>query len=67
MIITVDGREALRERHPLGMQRRRRYEVTVGEHERHRVVVEKTKPRALGGVRANSFRVLVDDQLAAEC
>jgi hypothetical protein len=67
MIITVDGVEALRERRPFGVRRTRQYEVTVGQRERHRVIVEKTKPPAYGGVRQNSFRVLVDDQLAAEC
>jgi hypothetical protein len=65
-VMTVDGAEVLRERHPWGMRTVRRYQVSVGTSERHTVTVEKRKPWAWGGVRKNSFRVFVDGQVAGE-
>jgi len=64
--MAVDGVEVLRERHAFGIKLTRRYEVTVGQDEAHRVTVEKTKSRLWGGRRRQSFRVLVDDRQIAQ-
>jgi len=64
--ISVDDIETIRERHPFGMKRTRRYEVSVGESEVHRVLIEKRKPTLSGGVRQQNFRAFVDDDLVGE-
>jgi hypothetical protein len=58
----VDGEVVLHERHPFGIRKIRRYQVSVGASEPHSVVFEKRKPlAALGGAwRRQSFTVLVD-------
>jgi hypothetical protein len=64
--VNVDGREVLREKHPFGIKKIRRYEVPVGDSEVHSVVIEKQKPVLAGGVRKQTFRVLVDGDLLGE-
>lgn len=65
-IIDVDGIQVLRERNPFALQSLRQFEVFVGSLEGHHVVIEKHKHRALGGLRRQSFRVLVDGDLLEE-
>ncbi len=43
MSVRVDGNEVVHRRHLFGFRRLRRYELSVGEHEVHKVVVEKRK------------------------
>ena len=42
------------------------YEFTVGEKERHQVVIEHERPFLLGGLRRQKYRVYLDGQLAQE-
>jgi hypothetical protein len=44
----------------------RRYEFTIGDAERHRVVFEKQRPLLLAGFRPHVYRVFVDAKLAHE-
>jgi hypothetical protein len=43
-----------------------RYAFTVGERERHDVVVEHSRPKLFGGLRPQTYRVYVDGALVAE-
>ena len=64
--VTVDGVDALSQSDPhLSLKRTRRYELTIGEDEPHAVVIEKRRPRILGGARPSTYRVFVDGQLIA--
>lgn len=56
----VDGQIVLKEQHPFGFKRVRRYEFSVGDSERHAVVVEKILRRFGRGLAKQDFRVLVD-------
>ena len=64
--IEVDGLQVLKQKHPFGIRSVRRYQVSVGDSEHHSIVIEKRKPLAWGGIRKQSFRVLVDGKLVAE-
>lgn len=44
----------------------RRYETTVGDEEKHQVVIEHERPRLLGGFRRHRYRVYVDGSVVAE-
>ncbi len=66
MSIRVDGSEVVRRRHLFGLRRVRRYELSVGEHEVHQVVVEKRKTLVIGGVRHQSVDVFVDGEKVDE-
>jgi hypothetical protein len=65
-VITVDGKEVLREKHPFAVKTIRRYEASVGESEVHSFVVVKRKPLMYGGLRKQSFQAFVDDELVGE-
>jgi hypothetical protein len=43
-----------------------RYQFTVGDKERHEVVIEKKRPLFLGGFRRHMYQVFVDNSLVAE-
>jgi hypothetical protein len=66
MSIRVDGTEVVHRRHLFGLRRVRRYELSVGEHEVHKVVVEKRKTLVIGGVRHQAVDVFVDDEKVDE-
>jgi hypothetical protein len=64
--VSVDAVEALSQQDPhLSLRRTRRYELTVGQGEPHAVVIEKQRPRFLGGARPHTYRVFIDGQLTA--
>jgi len=44
----------------------RRYEFSVGELEKHTLVLEKERPLLLAGFRPHTYRVLVDGKLILE-
>jgi len=44
----------------------RRYQFTVGDEEKHEVVIEKERPLLCAGLRRQKYRVLVDDSLVEE-
>jgi hypothetical protein len=44
----------------------KRFEFTVGDRERHDVMIEQERPRLFGGVRRNKYRVIIDGKLLEE-
>jgi hypothetical protein len=66
MSIRVDGTEIVHRRHLFGLRRVRRFELSVGDHEVHKVVVEKRKTLLVGGVRHQAVDVLVDGEKVDE-
>jgi hypothetical protein len=44
----------------------RRYEFTIGQTEKHVIILEKTRPLLLAGFRPHLYRVLVDGQQVFE-
>ncbi len=64
--ICVDGRPALRDRVQFTFRRTQRYQLQVGNTERHSVTVEKRRRAVLGGLQKQAFRALVDGRLVGE-
>ena len=66
--ITVDDQEVVQQNKALNIRspRTRTFELSVGEHEVHPVVIEKTKKAFLGGARKQTCRAFVDGELIAE-
>jgi hypothetical protein len=62
----VAGRSPWRFSTHFSLNRLTRFEFTVGERERHHVVVEHERPRAFGGMGNQKFKVYVDDPLVQE-
>ena len=58
--ISVDGKQIKGGRHLFSVTPTRRYRFTVGEAERHDVVIEKTRKMVAAGVRPMVCRVFVD-------
>ena len=61
--IKVDGRTAITDFRTLSLSLTKRYELVVGEKEKHHVVIEKKRKLFLAGVRPQQYRVFVDGQL----
>lgn len=61
--ITVDGRPVIRRFEMLSFSTTRNYEFTVGEVEKHSVLIEKTRERLLGGARPQKVVVYVDGEM----
>jgi hypothetical protein len=65
LTVLIDGIRSLEERHMFGFRRVRRYQLTVGEREVHKVVLEKRKVLFIGGIAKQTIEVFVDgDRLA---
>lgn len=64
--IEVDGRPVHRELRVLSVNLVKRYEFTVGVHERHAVVIDKERKALLAGFRPQICRAYVDGHLVAE-
>lgn len=64
--ISVDGREVQRHRHLFSLQSVRRYRLTVGDRERHDVVIEKRREMVAAGVRTQRCHVFVDGHVVGE-
>jgi hypothetical protein len=64
--ISVDGREVQRHRHLFSLGTVRKYRLTVGDRERHDVLIEKHRKAVAAGARAQLCRVFVDGRLAGE-
>lgn len=62
MSVRVDGNEVVHRRHLFGFRRVRRYELSVGEREVHKVLVEKRKALLVAGVRTQAVDVYVDGE-----
>jgi hypothetical protein len=64
--ISVDGRQVIRDLRLLSFSTTKRYRFTVGDQERHEVVVEKTRPVVAAGFRSHVCRVFVDGHFTGE-
>jgi hypothetical protein len=64
--ISVDGREVQRHRHLFSIGPVRRYGLTVGDRERHEVLIEKRRELVAAGVRTQRCRAFVDGQVVGE-
>jgi hypothetical protein len=59
-VVLVDGVPAVRERYLFGFKRARRYEVSVGRSEVHRLLIEKCTIPFSGSVLPQTFEFFVD-------
>jgi hypothetical protein len=66
LAISVDGKRVIRDFRWGSTRATKRYRFTVGEQERHDVVIEKSRLRLFAGFRKQTCRVLVDDLLVGE-
>lgn len=64
--IEVDGRLVIRDFRLFSLTTTKRYRFSVGEQEHHEVVIEKTRPLMVAGLRPQVCRVYVDGQPAGE-
>jgi hypothetical protein len=65
--ITVDDMRVVEKNQAISLRspRTKKFEFSVGQHEVHHVVIEKTRKRFLGGARKQDCRVLVDGEVVA--
>ena len=64
--ISVDGRPVQRRLHLFSLTPVRRYRLTVGDRERHDVLIEKHRKMVAAGARPQVCKVFVDGQLVGE-
>lgn len=64
--ISVDGHEVQRHRHLFSLRPVRRYRLTVGDREKHDVLIEKRREMIVAGVRTQHCSVFVDGQVVGE-
>lgn len=61
--IKVDGQTAIKDFRSVSLKLTKRYELTIGINEKHRVAIEKKRKLFLAGMRPQRYRVFVDGQL----
>ena len=61
--IIVDGKIQVKDFRLLSASLTKRYEFTVGEHERHEIAIEKKRKLFLAGFRPQQYRIFIDGQL----
>ena len=64
--ISVDGQRVQRRLHIFSLTPVRRYRLTVGEQERHNVLIEKRRKMVAAGARAQVCTVYVDGQFVGQ-
>ena len=64
--IGVDGRRVTRDFRLFSLSTTKRYRFTVGDQERHEVLIEKTRPVVAAGFRPQVARVFVDGRPVGE-
>ena len=62
--IRVDGQPVVKDFRMLSLSLTKRYELTVGNQERHQIVIEKKRKLFLAGLRPQKYRVFIDGTLA---
>jgi hypothetical protein len=62
--IRVDGQPTVKDFRMFSLSLTKRYELTVGNQERHQVVIEKKRKLFLAGLRPSRYRVFIDGNLA---
>ena len=63
--IEVDGNDVAQGWRPFSLHKTRRYELSVGAHQNHDVIIELSRKAVVGGFRSQTCRVLVDGELVA--
>lgn len=61
--IRVDGQTAVKDFRMFSLSLTKLYEFTVGNQERHQVVIEKKRKLFLAGLRPQQYRILIDGTL----
>ena len=61
--IRVDGQVVVKDFRMLSLSLTKRYQFTVGDQERHDVIIEKKRKLFLAGVRPQQYRIYIDGQL----
>lgn len=61
--IRVDGQPVIKDFRMFSLSLTKRYDFTVGAHEKHHVAIEKKRKLILAGVRPQQYRVFIDGQL----
>lgn len=61
--ILVDGQAAVKDFRMFSLSLTKRYEFSVGEQERHDIIIEKKRKLFLAGLRPQTYRVFIDGQL----
>jgi hypothetical protein len=64
--ISVDGKPVTRRIRPFAFSTLERFRLSVGDAERHEVVIEKRRPRLFGGFVPQSCLVYVDGTVIGE-
>jgi hypothetical protein len=64
--IFVDGNQVFYKRLIVGIRYTIRYQIEVGASESHKVVIERHRRKTYSGLRKQSFRAFVDDELVGE-
>ena len=62
--IRVDGQTVVKDFRLFSLSLTKRYEFTVGNQERHQVVIEKKRKLFLAGLRPQQYRIFIDGALA---
>ncbi len=63
--IEVDGNNVAQGWRPFSLHKTRRYELSVGGHQSHDVIIELSRNAVVGGFRSQTCRVLIDGDLVA--
>jgi len=61
--IRVDGQPAEKDFRMFSVSLTKRYEFTVGNQERHDIIIEKKRKLFLAGLRPQQYRIFIDGQL----
>ena len=61
--IRVDGQSAVKDFRMFSVSLSKRYEFTVGDSERHDIIIEKKRKLFLAGLRPQQYRIFIDGQL----
>ena len=61
--IKVDGEPAIKDFRMFSLKLTKRYELTVGENEKHHIVILHKRKLFLAGVRPQQYQVFIDGQL----
>jgi hypothetical protein len=64
--IKVDGEPVVRDFRMFSNSLTKRYDLVVGDAEKHDVAIAKTRKRLIGGARKQTYQVFVDGQLLEE-
>ena len=64
--ISVDGKTIERDLRTYSLELTKSYQFSVGEKERHDIIIEKIRPLIHAGFRSNTYRIFVDGRLLKE-